>query len=216
MNTTSNSGYDQELLPVGTPVKITGGGLFIGSPGKIAKAYRIRYGHPMYDVELSSGTRSTYHGADQLEVLQDRDARREAAIERAQREDAQREVIREDLVANTRTPNQVKAAVASLNRKLARSEQWRGQSISLYRTRAALEDGVIAVRMTEPDRTLTDQPDKVWAEGFLDVNMGAHTLYRHARRISGEGTHAAIQTYLKDGLNTYGPTPASPDSWDAK
>lgn len=193
----------------------------------------------------------------------DRDARREAAIERARQEDAAgqeinapairrwindqyegaascanwslaecvqfveehhvdglapflRTVIREDLVANTRTPNQVKAAVASLNRKLARSEHWRGQSISLYRTRAALEDGVIVVRMTEPDRTLTDQPDKVWAEGFLDVNMGAHTLYRHARRISGEGTHAAIQTYLKDGLNTYGPTPASPDSWDAK
>jgi hypothetical protein len=109
-----------------------------------------------------------------------------------------RTVNREDLVVNPRTPNQVKAAVASLNRKLARGEHWRGQSITLYRTRATLEDGVIAVRMAEPDRTLTDQPDKVWAEGYLDPQMTAVALYRHARRISGDGTHAAITAYLKD------------------
>lgn len=68
MNNT-NSGYDQPLLPIGTSVKITGGGLFVGSTGKIARAYRIRFGHPMYDVELPGGHVCTYHAASQLEVI---------------------------------------------------------------------------------------------------------------------------------------------------
>jgi len=79
--------YDQPLIPVGTAVKILGGGLWIGSTGTIASAYRIRHGHPMYDVALPGGSVSSYHGAAQLEVL-DRDARRDMAIERARQEDA--------------------------------------------------------------------------------------------------------------------------------
>jgi hypothetical protein len=186
------SGYDQPLLPIGTPVKILGGGLFIGCTGKIANAYRIRHGHPMYDVEFNGGGGSSYHGREQLEVLEP--------------EAPAREVIREDLVANPRTPNQVNAAVASLNRKLHRREttRWDRNSKPLMFTEAKLEDGAISIRYVEPDRSMTGKPDKVWAEVYLDVNMTAVTMYRHARQASYDGCRAATRDYLEN--NPYGPT----------
>jgi hypothetical protein len=166
--------YDQPLLPTGTPVKITGGGLWIGSTGTIAKAYRIRHGHPMYDVELAGGSVSTYHGAAQLEVI------------------PVREIITHHRVQNTRTPNQVQDAVRSLNRKFSRVNRH-----GVSRVEATLEDGAIAVRYLEADRTMTDQPDTVHAEGFLDVNMSAVWLYREAQAIYRDGLHNEIQAYLK-------------------
>jgi hypothetical protein len=183
------SGYDQPLLPIGTPVKILGGGLFIGCTGKIANAYRIRFGHPMYDVEFPGGGGSTYHGADQLEVLP-----------------PEREVIREEPVANPRTPNQIKATVASLNRKLHRREttRWDRHSTPLYFTEAKLEDGAIAIRYVEPDRSNQGLPAKVWAERFLDPQEGAVSLYRWARTVASEGLAAAIKDYMEN--NPYGPT----------
>jgi hypothetical protein len=60
------------LVPhaVGTKVKITAGGLFIGCTGTVTRAYRIRFGHRMYDVTLSPGHVSTYHSHEQLQEVE--------------------------------------------------------------------------------------------------------------------------------------------------
>lgn len=117
-----------------------------------------------------------------------------------------REVINSAPTTQRRTPNQVKATVASLNRKLRRKDRSTryGHDRPLQFTEAVLEDGVIAVRNVEPDRSLTGQPDKVWAERFLDVNETAVSLYRWARIVDQEGLSAMLKDYLEN--NPYGPT----------
>lgn len=66
------SSYDLPLLPVGTAVKISAEGAWgQGTEGTIERAYRIRFGHRMYDVRSRFGHLHTYYAHSQLTVLQD-------------------------------------------------------------------------------------------------------------------------------------------------
>lgn len=56
------------LLEVGTRVEYTHPGFGSRWTGVVHRAYRIRFGHRMYDVE-TGGMVSTYHGHHQLTVL---------------------------------------------------------------------------------------------------------------------------------------------------
>lgn len=59
----------QELLPVGTPVTISQTGVWMeGTTGTIERAYRIRHGHPMYDIRTRWGNVLTYYAESQLTV----------------------------------------------------------------------------------------------------------------------------------------------------
>lgn len=108
-----------------------------------------------------------------------------------------RKVIATALVKNPRSPNQVNAVVRTLNRKLAKLISWRGNPTTLYTLTAALEDGAIAIRMTEPDRSLTGKPDAILAETFLDVSQSAASLYRHGQVTYMTGMSVAINWVLK-------------------
>lgn len=58
-----------DLLAVGTPVTISQTGVWMeGTKGTIERAYRIRHGHPMYDIRTSWGNVLTYYAGSQLTV----------------------------------------------------------------------------------------------------------------------------------------------------
>jgi hypothetical protein len=67
--TTTPAAQATDLLPVGTPVTITAPGVWMqGTKGTIDRAYRIRHGHPMYDIRTSWGNVLTYYAGSQLTV----------------------------------------------------------------------------------------------------------------------------------------------------
>lgn len=103
-----------------------------------------------------------------------------------------RKVICTDLVQTPRTDRQVADAVRTLNTKLAKLISWRGIPRTLYTLTATLEDGAIAVRLAEPDRSMTGQPDVIHAEKFLAIHMSAVALYRHGKAVYTEGMGNAI------------------------
>lgn len=69
------SSYEIALLKVGTPVKITAPGVWgEGTIGMVERAYRIRHGHPMYDIRSNWGTLHTYYAASQIEATEQANA----------------------------------------------------------------------------------------------------------------------------------------------
>jgi len=65
----TNAAAPAELLPLGTPVTITAEGVWMqGAKGTVERAYRIRHGHPMYDIRTSWGNVLTYYAGSQLTV----------------------------------------------------------------------------------------------------------------------------------------------------
>lgn len=111
---------------------------------------------------------------------------------------AARVILSTNLVAKSRTDAGVRDVVRSLNAKLAKLTSWRGISTTLYDLTATIEDGAIVVRATEPDRTMTGQPGKVWAEEVMDVNMSAVWLYRYAKSVNSRALSTHIRAYLKE------------------
>lgn len=62
----------EPLLPLGTKVIVSAEGVWgQGSQATIAKAYRIRFGHPMYDLTSRWGTTMNYYAPEQLTVVDD-------------------------------------------------------------------------------------------------------------------------------------------------
>lgn len=62
----------EDLLPVGTRVVVSQPGVWReGAQATIAKAYRIRHGHPMYDLRDRWGGELNYYAASQLTVVDD-------------------------------------------------------------------------------------------------------------------------------------------------
>lgn len=61
------SSYDLEAYAVGTAVRISAEGVWgRGSEGTIERAYRIRFGHRMYDIRDKYGVLHTYYAHEQL------------------------------------------------------------------------------------------------------------------------------------------------------
>ncbi len=58
-----------DLLALGTPVRIIGG-YDVNTTGTIERAYRIRFGHPMYDIRTTYGRLITYYAQSQIEVME--------------------------------------------------------------------------------------------------------------------------------------------------
>lgn len=181
--------------------------LTVPHPARLRQSLRITMTRkaptfrPSHKVEMVRGA----GWAEKLQVAQIPSRVREFVAEKpapveapAVEEAPAREIIKDQLVTTPRSAHGIQVAVHSLNRKLKALTSYRGQPITLYRLTAALEDGAIAIRLTEPDRSLQGLPDQVWEERFLDVNQSAVSLYRHGREVYHAGSRAALEAYLAE------------------